>query len=569
MTSISRQRYAALYGPTTGDMVRLGDTSLLVEIEHDFGTAGEELVGKAGGTVREGQGVLSHAPHSAGALDLVITNVVVIDAIAGIVKGDVGVRDGRIVAIGKAGNPNVQRGVTNGMTVGPHTSQVAGEGMILTAGAIECHAHLMAPGQIDHLIAGAVTSVVAMDWGPLLDIAVSGPTAMATMARAFETIPLNVGFLGRGSSHNEASIAEAVAYGCLGVKVHEDVGASPAAINAALTAADRSDFSVCVHTDSLNESASYLDTIAAVEGRSVHMFHTEGAGGGHVPDIIRVNELAHVIPSSTNPTNPYTALGVEESLPMTMLVHGLRMDLPEDVRFAESRGRAATMMAEDFLHDMGAISIFAADTQGMGRAAENVACCWRTASVMKDRVGRLREETTARADNERVKRYIAKYTINPAIAFGMASHVGSIEPGKMADVVLWQPAFFGVRPAMVIKAGVPIASMMGDPAASVLQAEPTWLRPSWGAVGRAAAHTSAMFVSQNAIEFGYLAALSLERKIVQIDNVRSLGKADMIRNDACPKIDVDLRTFEVRANGVALVCEPAAQVPLSWRYFLR
>ncbi len=569
MTSLSRPRYAALYGPTTGDMVRLGDTSLLVEIEHDFGTAGEELVGKAGGTIREGQGVRSDAPHSAGALDLVITNVVVIDAIAGIVKGDVGVRNGRIVAIGKAGNPNMQSGVTAGMTVGPHTPQIAGEGMILTAGAIECHAHLMAPGQIDHLIAGAVTSVVAMDWGPMLDIAVSGPTAIATMARAFESIPLNVGFLARGSSHHTASIIEGVAYGCLGVKVHEDVGASPSAIDAALTAADGSDFSVCVHTDSLNESASYLDTVAAVAGRSVHMFHTEGAGGGHVPDIIRVNELAHVIPSSTNPTNPYTMLGVEESLPMTMLVHGLRMDLPEDVRFAESRGRAATMMAEDFLHDMGAISIFAADTQGMGRAAENVACCWRTASVMKDRVGRLPEETTSRADNERVKRYVAKYTINPAIAFGIATHVGSIEPGKMADLVLWHPAFFGIRPAIVIKAGVPILAAMGDPAASVTHAEPALLRPSWGATGKAAAHTSTLFVSQAAIDFGYVNSLGLERQIVPISNVRSLGKSDMVRNDACPEIDVDLRTFEVRANGVALVCEPAHEVPLSRRYLLR
>ena len=569
MSRLSRQRYAELYGPTTGDVVRLGDTSLLAEVELDHGVPGEELMGKVGGTVRAGEGVRSASVWSTGALDLVVTNVVVLDPVLGIVKGDIGIRDGRIVGVGKAGNPDAQRGVHDDLVVGPHTSVFPGEGLIATPGAIEAHAHLLSPDQVDHGLAAGVTTYIAMEWGNLLDIAVSGPTAIATLARALEHYPINVGFLARGSAHDPDAIAEGVAFGCLGVKVHEDLGASPAAIDAALTAADRHDFSVCVHTDSMNESGYFEDTVAAVAGRSVHMFHTEGAGGGHVPDIIRVNGLPNVIPSSTNPTNPYTLGGVEESLPMTMLVHGLRPSIREDVLFAESRGRAATMAAEDLLHDMGAISIFAADSQGMGRIAENIACCWRLASVMKDRLGRLPQERTERADNERILRYLAKYTINPAIAYGIADHVGSLEAGKLADIVLWAPAYFGVRPTIVLKAGVPAWAAMGDPSGSCTQTEPTMLRRQFGAVGAAAAHTGVLFVSRIAIEHGYVTSLGLRRRIEPIANVRSLSKRDMVRNDALPAIVVDPLTFEVAADGRPLTCEPAREVPLSWRYLLR
>lgn len=526
-------------------------------------------MGKVGGTVRAGESIRSASSASTGALDLVIANVLVLDPVIGIVKGDLGVRAGKIVGIGKAGNPDAQRGVDDDLVVGPHTSVIPGEGMIVTPGTVEAHAHLLAPDQLDHGLAAGTTTFVAMEWGNLLDIAVSGPTAVATLVRALEAYPVNVGLLARGSAHDPDTIVEGVSWGCLGVKVHEDLGASPTALDAALTAADRHDFAVCVHTDSMNESGYFEDTVTAVGGRSVHMFHTEGAGGGHVPDIIRVNGLPNVIPSSTNPTNPFTLGGLEESLPMTMLVHGLRPSIREDVLFAESRGRATTMAAEDLLHDLGAISIFAADTQGMGRVAENVACCWRLASVMKDRIGRLPEERTARADNERILRYLAKYTINPAIAFGIAAHVGSLEPGKHADAVLWSPAHFGVRPSMVLKSGVPAWSTMGDPSGSCTSTEPTRMRRQFGAVGATPATLGSLFVSNVAIERGYVTSLGVRRHIEPIAPVRSLGKRDMVRNDALPDLAVDPLTFEVAADGRPLTCEPAREVPLSWRYLLR
>jgi len=408
-----------------------------------------------------------------------------------------------------------------------------------------------------------------MDWGNHLDIAVSGPTAIATMVRAFDQVPLNVGFLARGSTSDPDAVVEGVSYGCLGVKVHEDLGAMPATVDAALTAAARHDFSVCLHTDSLNESGYCEDTIAAIAERSIHLFHTEGAGGGHVPDIIRVNGLPYVIPSSTNPTNPYTALCVDESTPMTMLVHGLSPALPEDVAFAESRGRARTMMAEDLLHDLGAISIFAADTQGMGRAAENTATCWRLASVMKDRVGRLPEETTNRADNERIKRYVAKLTVNPSRAFGIDEHVGTLEPGEMADLVVWHPATFAVRPVLVLKAGVPVWGAMGDAAGSWAWVEPVLQRPHWGAVGRAPTHLGALFVSRVALDAGYVTGFGADRPVMPIQSVRSLGKRDMVRNDALPHITVDPQTLAVHADGRLLACDPATDVPLGPRYWLR
>ncbi len=569
MAYVSRRRYAELHGPTTGDIVRLGDSSLLAEIEHDHAVYGEELSAKVGGNVRDGLGVQAAAAWSTGAPELVVINATIIDPVLGIVKGDIGVRHGRIVAVGKAGNPDLQDGVHPDLVVGPHTTIVSAERMVVTPGAVEAHAHLLSPQQVDHALAGGVTTMVAMDWGPFLDIAVSGPTAVATMVRAFDHLPLNVGFLARGSASDASSIEEGVAFGCLGVKVHEDLGAMPASVDAALTAAERHDFAVCLHSDSLNESGFYEDTVAAIAGRSIHMFHTEGAGGGHVPDIIRVNGLAHVIPSSTNPTNPYTRLAVEESMPMSMLVHGLSPLLPEDVAFAESRGRARTMMAEDLLHDLGAISIFAADTQGMGRAAENVARCFQLASVMKDRVGRLAEEMSVRADNERIARYIAKLTLNPARAFGLDEHVGSIEPGKLADLVLWPRETFAVRPALVLKGGVPVWGAMGDASGSCVEAEPVLGRRSWGHQGPSAAPLGLQFVSRLALEHGFVTSLGTSKPIVAIRSVRGLAKADMHRNDALPDITVDPRTFEVRADGRLLECEPATSVPLGPRYLLR
>ncbi len=569
MARITRRRYAELYGPTTGDLVRLGDSALLAEIEHDYTTYGEELAAKVGGNVRDGLGVQARASASSGSPEVVIANATIIDPVLGIVKGDVGVRAGRIVAVGKAGNPDAQDGVTEGLVIGPHTAVIAAHQHILTPGAVEAHAHLLGAGQVDHLLTGGITTVVGMDWGDHLDIAVSSPTAVATMVRAFEGVPLDVGFLARGSASDADAIVEGVANGCLGVKVHEDVGAMPAAIDAALRAADAHDFAVCLHSDSLNEAGHFEDTVAAIAGRSIHAFHTEGAGGGHVPDIITINGLPNVIPSSTNPTNPFTALAVEESLPMMMLVHGLSPSLPEDVALAESRGRAATMMAEDLLHDLGAISIFAADTQGMGRAAENVATCWRLAAVMKQRVGRLPEERSARVDNERIRRYIAKLTINPARAYGLDGEVGSIEPGKSADLVLWPRGTFAVRPSLVLKAGVPVWGAMGDAAGSCALTEPVLGRRSWGATGAAPAHLGRLYVSRVALQHGFVTSLGLRRQVVAIRPVRGLGKADMLHNDALPDIVVDHASFAVWADGQRLACPPATDVPFGPRYLLR
>jgi urease subunit alpha len=569
MSRISRRRYSELYGPTTGDLVRLADSSLFAEIEHDHCPPGEELAAKVGGNVRDGLAIQARAGYGSGAPEYVVAGAVVLDPVLGVVKGDIGIRNGRIVAIGKAGNPDVQDGVHPDLVLGPHTTVLRANGMLVTPGGVESHAHLLSPAQVEHLLSGGFTTVVAMDWGDHLDIAVSGPMAVATMVRAFEQVPLNVGFLARGSTSDPDALLEGVAFGCLGVKVHEDLGAMPVTIDTALAVADRHDFAVCLHTDSLNESGYCEDTIAAIAGRSIHLFHTEGAGGGHVPDIIRVNGLANVIPSSTNPTNPYTRLSVDEATPMTMLVHGLSASLPEDVAFAESRGRAMTMMAEDLLHDLGAISIFGADTQGMGRAAESTATCWRLASVMKDRTGRLATERTDRADNERVRRYLAKLTINPARAYGLDEHVGSIEPGKLADLVLWEPATFAVRPRLVLKAGVPVWGAMGDPSGTTTLSEPVVQRAQWGKAGNAAGPLGALFVSRVALDYGYVTSLGTARPVLPMQNVRRLGKVDMLHNDALPVIEVDPRTFEVRADGVPLVCEPATDVPFGPRYLLR
>ncbi|MBU2959984.1 urease subunit alpha [Citreicella sp. C3M06] len=565
---LTRDAYARLYGPTTGDMVRLGDTSLLAEIEFDHTHPGDELTAGAGKIMRDGEGFCTSGTAANGALDMVIMNAIIIDAELGILKGDIGIRDGRIVGVGKAGNPDIMNGVTDGMVTGPNTTVVHGDNHFVTAGAIEAHAHFLSPQQCHHALAGGCTTMIGMSPGPNFDVSCSGPNVLGRLIQAADEYPLNFGFLGRGNSNPEA-VAESVSGGALGVKIHEDFGASPAVLDGTLTAADAADFSVHLHTDTINEFGFYETTMEAIAGRSIHMYHTEGAGGGHAPDILVVNGYPNVLPSSTNPTNPYTLPALEEGVPMTMLAHMMSFDLLEDVAFAEARIRPQSMAAEDLLHDMGAISIFATDTQGMGRLAENLAKCWQLASVMKDRVGRLPEETTASADNQRILRYVAKYTINPAIAAGIDHEVGSIAPGKMADIVLWPFAFFGAKPSTVIKGGTIVWATMGDGNGSFVGSEPMIHRPMWGALGSAKHHLGVTFVSELAIKAGTETKLGVKKPFVQIRNTRKLGKADMIRNAALPKITVDPQTFEVEADGAPLTADPARNVPLARKYFLR
>ena len=548
MATISRAEYARLFGPTTGDLVRLGDTSLLAEIEQDYTVYGHELLIGAGKTFRDGEGYCATSKYSDKALDFVIQNATIIDAEVGIVKADLGIRDGRIVGIGKAGNPHTMPGIHPDLVVGHTTTPISGEAFILTAGAVECHAHIQSPEQSDHALAGGTTTLVGGSQGPVFEIGGGSTTNIARFLQGTEQSPLNFALLGRGGS-NIAAVEESVAAGAMGIKIHEDFGASPDVIDASLKAADRNDFPVHLHTNSINEFGFCEDTIAAIAERSIHMYHVEGAGGGHAPDLLVVNSYPNVIPSSTNPTNPFTAYALEEGVPMAMIGHRLNYNAPEDVAFAEARIRPQTMAAEDFLHDMGAISIFGTDSQGMGRLAENVTKCWQLASVMKDRIGRLPEERTLRADNERIKRYVAKYTINPAIAAGIADHVGSIAPGKLADLVLWPRSSFGVKPWMVLKSGFVVWSAMGDANGSLPLSEPVVHRPMWGALGKAPGELGVNFFSKLAIQLGVRRRLRLDKAAVQIKNTRSLTKSDMVRNSALPRIEVDPHTFEVRADG--------------------
>ncbi len=568
MATISRRFYAEMYGPTKGDTIRLGDTTLLAEIEEDFTTYGHELLIGAGKNLRDGEGINGHLKYSDKVLDIVIKNATIIDAVQGIIKADIGIRDGRIVGIGKAGNPDVMPNVHPDMIVGQTTSPVQGHNFIATAGAIESHAHLQSPEQSDHALAGGTTTMIGNGPGPIFDVGSGSTATFGRFLQATEFSPLNYALFGRGASNAEA-VEESVAAGGMSVKIHEDFGASPAVIDQSLVAADRNDFSVHLHTDSINEFGFCEDTMAACEGRTIHMYHVEGAGGGHAPDLLKVVSYPNVIPSSTNPTNPYTSYGMEEGVPMTMIAHQLNYNSPEDLLFGEARVRKQSMAAEDFLHDMGAISIFGTDTQGMGRLAENVAKAWQQASVMKERVGRLKEEKTARADNERIKRYIAKLTINPAIAVGIDAHVGSIEVGKMADIVLWPRATFGLKPYMVIKNGFVVWAAMGDGNGSLGVAEPMIQKRMWGALGKAPQNLGVNFVSKLAIEAGVRERLGLEKQMVQIKNVRGLRKTDMVRNDAMPFVEVDPQTFEVRADGELLMCPPATRVPLARRFMLR
>ncbi|TGV11272.1 urease subunit alpha [Mesorhizobium sp. M8A.F.Ca.ET.173.01.1.1] len=565
---MTRAQYAAHYGPTSGDLVRLGDTSLLAEIERDFTSYGDELTTGAGKVMRDGEGFRTTGTDAHGALDMVIQNAVLIEPTLGIVKADIGIRRGRIVGIGKAGNPDIMDGVDPELVTGPNTTVVHGDHHFVTAGAVEAHAHFLCPQQIWHALAGGTTTMIGMSPGPNFDVSCSGPETLGRIILAADEFPLNFGFLGRGASNPDA-VTESVMGGALGVKIHEDFGAAPAVLDGSLRSADAADFSVHVHTDTINEFGFYEDTMAAIGGRTVHMYHTEGAGGGHAPDILAVNGHSNVLPSSTNPTNPFTAAALEEGVPMTMLAHMMRFDLVEDVAFAEARIRPQSMAAEDLLHDMGAISIFATDSQGMGRIADNVTSCWRLASVMKDRVGRLPEDTTARADNERILRYQAKLSLNPAIAAGISDHVGTIAQGRMADIVLWPFAFFGAKPALVIKSGTIVWSSMGDANGSFIGAQPVIQRPMWGAMGSVKHRLGVTFVSRLAIEADTYGRLRPRKLFVPITSVRQLGKKDMVRNSALPHIQVDAQTFDVFADGQLLAGPPATSVPLNRKYFLR
>ncbi|MBW8812753.1 MAG: urease subunit alpha [Caulobacterales bacterium] len=567
MARIGRAAYADMFGPTTGDRVRLADTELIVEVEQDFTTYGEEVKFGGGKVIRDGMGQ-SQATRASGAVDTVITNALIIDH-WGIVKADVGLRDGRIVGIGKAGNPDTQPGVT--IVIGPGTEAIAGEGKILTAGAMDAHIHFICPQQIEEALMSGVTCMLGGGTGPATGTAATtctpGAWHLQRMIEAVEAFPMNIGFSAKGNASLPEALVEQVAGGACALKLHEDWGTTPAAIDCCLSVCDDLDVQCMIHTDTLNESGFVEDTIAAFKGRTIHAFHTEGAGGGHAPDILRVAGLANVIPSSTNPTRPYTKNTLAEHLDMLMVCHHLDPAIPEDVAFAESRIRRETIAAEDILHDLGALSIISSDSQAMGRVGEVLIRTWQTADKMKRQRGPLAGDGAA--DNNRVKRYIAKVTINPAIAQGMSAEIGSVEVGKRADLVLWNPAFFGVKPDLVLLGGSIAAAPMGDPNASIPTPQPVHYRPMFAAFGRAVTSSSVVFTSKLAIERGLPQRLGLHKQMVAVSNVRGgIGKAAMVRNNATPVIEVDPETYEVRADGELLTCEPADVLPMAQRYFL-
>ena len=570
MVSISRANYAALYGPTVGDGVRLGDTSLIAVVEKDHTVYGDECLHGGGKTLRDGLGLAAGITNAEGALDFLLCNATIIDPVLGVVKGDLGMKDGRIVGVGKAGNPAVMDGVDPRLIVGAGTTVRDCEGLIVTAGAIDVHVHFDSAGLVDHAIASGITTMLGGSLGPItVGIDSGGPFNTGKMLQASEAWPMNFGFLGRGNSHKTAPLIEQLKTGCLGLKIHEDWGAMPATIDACLGIADDYDFQVQLHTDTLNESGFVEDTLRAIGGRVIHIYHTEGAGGGHAPDIIQVAGHPNCLPSSTNPTNPYTVNTFDEHLDMTMVCHHLNPAIPEDVAFAESRIRAQTIAAEDVLHDIGAISMLGSDSQGMGRIHEVICRTWQLASKMKDQRGSLTEDKPGFGDNARIKRYIAKYTINAARTFGIAEHIGSLEDGKIADIVVWRPAFFGIKPELVIKGGFIAWGAMGDSAASLMTCEPMRLRPQWGAYGLAAPALSANFVHPLAIEGDLRGSLGLRKTLLPARGTRALSKADMLWNDACPNIRVDPQTFDVFVDGELATCEPAKVLPLAQRYMLR
>jgi urease subunit alpha len=564
---ITRAAYADMYGPTTGDKVRLADTELFIEIEADRTLYGEEVKFGGGKVIRDGMGQ-SQASRAQGAVDTVITNAVVLDH-WGIIKADVGLTGGRIAAIGKAGNPDTQAGVD--IIIGPGTEIIAGEGKILTAGGIDVHIHFICPQQIEEALMSGVTCMLGGGTGPATGTNATtctpGPWHLQRMIEAADAFPMNLGFAGKGNASLPGALVEQVLAGACALKLHEDWGTTPAAIDCCLSVADDYDVQVMIHTDTLNESGFVEDTIAAFKGRTIHAFHTEGAGGGHAPDIIKVAGLSNVIPSSTNPTRPYTVNTIAEHLDMLMVCHHLDGSIPEDIAFAESRIRKETIAAEDILHDLGAFSIISSDSQAMGRVGEVLIRTWQTADKMKRQRGRLPGEGDN--DNARVKRYVAKYTINPALAQGLSAHIGSIEVGKRADLVLWSPAFFGVKPDMVMLGGSIAAAPMGDPNASIPTPQPVHYRPMFAAYGKSLTRSSAVFVSQAAIDNGLRAALGVEKEMLAVTNTRGgLSKASMIHNNATPHIEVDPETYEVRADGELLTCEPAEVLPMAQRYFL-
>ena len=566
MTTIDKQAYAEMYGPTKGDRVRLGDTEIIIEVEDDRTTYGDEVRFGGGKVIRDGMGQSQGSSHEV--VDTVITNALILDH-WGIVKADVGIKDGRIAAIGKAGNPGVQPNVD--IIVGPGTEAIAGEGSILTAGGIDAHIHFICPQQIEEALMSGVTTMLGGGTGPATGTNATtctpGPWNIHRMLQAAEDFPMNLGFLGKGNASLPEALTEQVAAGAMGLKLHEDWGTTPAAIDNCLAVAEDQDIQVAIHTDTLNESGFVEDTIAAFKGRAIHTYHTEGAGGGHAPDIIKACGEANVLPSSTNPTRPYTVNTIDEHLDMLMVCHHLDPKIAEDVAFAESRIRKETIAAEDILHDLGAFSMIASDSQAMGRVGEVVTRTWQTAHKMKVQRGALKEDSD-RNDNFRAKRYIAKYTINPAITHGIAHEVGSIEVGKLADLVLWKPAFFGAKPSLIIKGGMIAAAPMGDPNASIPTPQPVHYRTMFGAFGGARSATSMSFVSKAALENGIADQLHLKKLISAVSNTRSIKKADLVHNNYQPKIEVDSQTYEVRADGQLLTCEPADVLPLAQRYFL-
>jgi urease subunit alpha len=565
---ISRAAYAQMFGPTTGDRVRLADTELFIEVEKDFTVYGEEVKFGGGKVIRDGMGQ-SQVTRAGGAVDTVITNALVVDA-RGIYKADIGLRDGRIAGIGKAGNPDTQPGVT--VIIGPGTEAIAGEGKILTAGGMDAHIHFICPQQIEEALMSGLTTMLGGGTGPahgtLATTCTPGPWHLARMIQSFDAFPMNIGLSGKGNASLPGALEEMVLAGASSLKLHEDWGTTPAAIDCCLSVADEYDVQVMIHTDTLNESGFVEDTVNAIKGRTIHAFHTEGAGGGHAPDIIKVCGLPNVIPSSTNPTRPYTVNTLAEHLDMLMVCHHLSPTIPEDIAFAESRIRKETIAAEDILHDIGAFSIISSDSQAMGRVGEVAIRTWQTADKMKRQRGRLKEETGDN-DNFRVRRYIAKYTINPAIAHGLSKEIGSIEVGKRADVVLWNPAFFGVKPDMVLIGGMIAAAPMGDPNASIPTPQPVHYRPMFGGYGKAIANSSVTFVSKAALDSGLRKKLGVDKQMIAVENTRGgIGKHSMVLNDATPHVEVDPETYEVRADGELLTCQPATVLPMAQRYFL-
>ena len=564
---ISRAAYADMYGPTTGDRLRLADTDLIIEVEKDYTTYGEEVKFGGGKVIRDGMGQ-SQASRKDGAVDTVITNALVVD-VSGIFKADIGLKDGVICGIGKAGNPDTQPAVD--IVIGPGTEAIAGEGHVLTAGGFDSHIHFICPQQIDDALHSGLTTMLGGGTGPahgtLATTVTPGPWHIGRMLQSADAFAMNLAFAGKGNAALPAALEEQVLGGACALKLHEDWGTTPAAIDNCLSVADAMDVQVMIHTDTLNESGFVENTVAAMKQRVIHAFHTEGAGGGHAPDIIKICGEAHVLPSSTNPTRPYTVNTLEEHLDMLMVCHHLDKSIPEDVAFAESRIRRETIAAEDILHDMGAFSIIASDSQAMGRVGEVIIRTWQTAHKMKVQRGRLPEEAGDN-DNVRVKRYVAKYTINPAIAHGISAHIGSIAVGKRADLVLWHPAFFGVKPEMVIIGGSIACAQMGDPNASIPTPQPVYTRPMFAAFGGSVQNSAVSFVSAAAQDAGIGAALGLAKTTVPVEHTRTISKADMVHNDYCPDIEVNPETYEVRADGELLTCEPASELPMAQRYFM-